>query len=356
MQNNRYDRQIVLPELGQSGQDLLNQSSVLCVGAGGLGSPALLYLASCGTGTIGIIDDDTVDLSNLQRQILFSQTDVGKPKSLQAAENLRALNGDVKIIPHNERLTAKNAMAIFANYNVIIDGSDNFETKFLINDAAYKLSKPAVFASVLGFTGQISTFHPNTGGACYRCLYQSPPGNYVPNCAEAGVIGAVAGMMGSIQALEAIKLSLGQDFCRSQGLAVLDKKLLLIDAKSMAIRTVTTAKDANCPICSQSPSIIELHDAPSPVCAPVAKGAAFIDVREQPEWDAGHIDGAIHIPLSEIQSNPAILSGLDKQTPYVLYCQGGRRSKTALIAFQQSGFTDVTDIPGGYAAYRKQSA
>lgn len=348
MSFDRYQRQMILPELGTEGQAQLQRSSVLCIGAGGLGSPALLYLAAAGVGKIGVCDFDKVELHNLQRQILFTQHDLGTSKTTTAMEKLARLNKDIMIVPHEEQLTAENAERLFSQYDVIIDGSDNFDTKFLSADAAYKCGKPLIYASILGFEGQIATFDAPTT-ACYRCLYQSAPTEHVPNCAEAGVIGAIAGILGSIQALEAIKLCLRP---MNNELETLAGKMLTLDARNYAIRTVNIAKDTACPLCSKPQATIQLkklHSAGAN-CS-TWNNSIVIDVREKDEWDAGHIANAMHLPLSEIQAGTAWTKKLEQDQAYVLYCQRGRRSKTAMEIFKKNGFEKVSDIPGGYQEF-----
>ncbi|HVY12505.1 MAG TPA: HesA/MoeB/ThiF family protein, partial [Alphaproteobacteria bacterium] len=226
----RYSRQVILPELGEEGQKNLLASRILCIGAGGLGCAALPYLAAGGIGKIGICDDDRVELSNLQRQVLFTTADAGKPKAALAAEKLRALNPDIQVQVHEERLSPENALRLFAEYDIILDGSDNFATKFLINDACVKLGKPWVYAAVLGFEGQVGVFQKNHG-PCYRCLYNRPPQNPVANCAEAGVLGAFVGMVGALQAVEVIKLA-----AKRPDLPPLYGRLLSFDARTWQMR------------------------------------------------------------------------------------------------------------------------
>ncbi|TAH38329.1 MAG: hypothetical protein EYC62_00170 [Alphaproteobacteria bacterium] len=345
MSFDRYQRQIILSELKPEGQAQLERSSVLCIGAGGLGSPALLYLAAAGVGKIGICDFDRVELHNLQRQILFSQHELGTSKAVTATEKLARLNKDIVIVPHEEKLTPENAERLFNQYDVIVDGSDNFDTKFLAADAAYKCGKPLVYASILGFDGQVAVFDtPAT--ACYRCLYDSAPTAHVPNCGEAGVIGAIAGIMGSIQALEAIKLCL-RPVNKMESLA---GKLLTIDAKNYAIRTVNIAKDSACPLCSKAPAVVQLKADLAANCS-TWNNSILIDVREKDEWAAGHIEGAVNLPLSEIQAGTEWAKKFNKNQEYVLYCQRGRRSKVAMDIFKQQGFEKVSDIPGGYQEF-----
>jgi adenylyltransferase/sulfurtransferase len=253
----RYARHILLKEVGGPGQAKLLQSRVLVIGAGGLGSPALLYLAAAGVGTLGVIDFDVVDLSNLQRQVLHQTDDVGKPKTQSAVENLKRLNPDVNVIPHQDRLTADNALSIFGGYDLIVDGSDTFETRFLVNDASFFAKKTLVSAAVGQFDAQMSTFKPHMRAAenahpCYRCLFpEAPPPGTVPTCAEAGVVGALTGVMGSLQALEVVKelLDIGQS---------MSGRLLIFDALDQTFRTVRAKPDPKCHLCSAQPAILDL--------------------------------------------------------------------------------------------------
>lgn len=252
-QINRYSRHIILREVGGAGQKKLLKSRVFLVGAGGLGSPIGLYLAAAGVGTIGIADGDVVDYSNLQRQILHSTKDIGRPKSTSAKETLEALNPDVKVIPYKERLTSQNIMNIIKDYDVIVDGSDNFPTRYLANDACVLSKKPLSHGSIFRFEGQATTFIPGNG-PCYRCLFESPPpAEFVPSCQEAGVLGVLAGVIGTIQATEVIKLILGKG-------DLLNGKLLLYNSLSMDFRKVTLRRNPECPVCGDNPTIKELID------------------------------------------------------------------------------------------------
>jgi molybdopterin/thiamine biosynthesis adenylyltransferase len=255
----RYARQIILPEIGQEGQERLRQASVLCIGAGGLGAPVLLYLAAAGIGRIGIVDDDVVDITNLQRQVLFREQDKGELKTQAAKHALMALNSDISIVDFTERFCAANAENLFDSFDIVIDGTDNFASKFLINDACVKFSKPLIYASILGFEAQVSVFSA-LHGPCYRCLYPAPPSDHIPNCAEAGVMGALAGIAGSVQALEAIKILLGYDWCVAKGLQSLLGRLWMLDARTMESRVLALSKNPSCPVCSISPSEIAIHE------------------------------------------------------------------------------------------------
>ncbi len=352
---NRYDRQIRLPEIGQGGQEKLLNASILCVGAGGLGSPALLYLAAAGVGRIGIIDFDRIDESNLQRQILFDTDDVGKQKALEAAQRLKALNPGIKIEAYDAELSIENVAQLFPIYDIVLDGTDNFETKFLINDAAVKFGKPWIYGAIQGFDGQASVFNYKDG-ACYRCLYPEKPKGRIMNCAEAGVIGAVAGLIGVTQALQAIQIITGHE-----SFEPLSGKLLILDTRTMHTRLLGLKKNADCTTCGAKPDEIVLHYA-SPVCGFVPEisvmqmkektGHVLIDVREQEEWDQGHIEGAQLWPLSKIIQSR--LPDLPQDTDIILHCQKGMRSRQAAQLFIDSGFTDVTSLSGGYEAWLEE--
>lgn len=351
----RYDRQIRLPEIGQGGQEKLLNASILCVGAGGLGSPALLYLAAAGVGRIGIIDFDRIDESNLQRQILFDTDDVGKQKALEAAQRLKALNPGIKIEAYDAELSIENVAQLFPIYDIVLDGTDNFETKFLINDAAVKFGKPWLYGAIQGFDGQASVFNYKDG-PCYRCLYPEKPKGRIMNCAEAGVIGAVAGLIGVTQALQAIQIITGHE-----SFEPLSGKLLMLDTRTMHTRLLGLKKNADCTTCGAKPDEIVLRYA-SPVCGFVPEisvmqmkektGHVLIDVREQEEWDQGHIEGAQLWPLSKIIQNR--LPDLPQDTDIVLHCQKGMRSLQAAQLFIDSGFTDVTSLSGGYEAWLEE--
>ncbi|MBI2822758.1 MAG: molybdopterin-synthase adenylyltransferase MoeB [Acidobacteria bacterium] len=249
----RYSRHIILPEVGGKGQKKLLAGKALIVGAGGLGSPAGLYLAAAGVGTIGVIDADVVDLSNLQRQVLHSTKDLDRPKVFSAQERMEGLNPDIRVVPYHERLTAANALEIIRGYDVILDGSDNFPTKFLVNDACVMLGKPLVLAGILRFDGQLFTILPGRG-ACYRCIFRKPPpAGLIPSCEEAGILGAVAGVMGTLQAVEALKILLGTGETRAG-------RILLFDAATTEFREVAVRRDPDCPVCSDHPTITELRE------------------------------------------------------------------------------------------------
>jgi sulfur-carrier protein adenylyltransferase/sulfurtransferase len=358
MNSNRYNRQVILPEIGDAGQEKLSSARVLIVGAGGLGSPAALYLAAAGTGHIGIVDFDSVDITNLQRQILFNADQQGLSKALAAKKNLSALNPEISIQACHEELNAENALKLFSDYDIIIDGTDNFPAKFLINDAAVKRGKAVIYGSISGFEGQVSVFDA-TQGPCYRCLYAQPPSGHIPNCAEAGVIGALAGIIGSMQAMEAIKLIIAHNSFKP-----LIGKLWMIDSRTMETRLLDFPKKADCPTCSLPHAKIKLHYE-SPVCSTfipeisVEKArkldkAHFIDVRELNEWQEGHIEGAQHIPLSALLENQEI--DLPAAQTYVLYCRSGKRSLQAAQIFMDQGIGNIKNLQGGYVAWSQATA
>ncbi|MBK6897188.1 MAG: HesA/MoeB/ThiF family protein [Alphaproteobacteria bacterium] len=347
----RYDRQVCLPEIGKEGQNKIRDASILCVGAGGLGSPALLYLAAAGLGRIGIIDFDRVEESNLQRQVLFSNAEIGLPKAFVAAEKLRAMNPEIRVDSYDGELTVETAEKLIPQYDVILDGTDNFEAKFLINDAAVKYCKPWIYGAIQGFEGQAAVFN-HQGGPCYRCLYPERPMQPVRNCAEAGVIGAVAGIVGVTQALQAIQIITGH-----AGFSPLSARLLLVDTRTMQSKTLSLKKNPQCPVCSRPAIEISLTYPPR-VCATAAIpeisrdqlksliGHILVDVREREEWQAGHIEGAILWPLSKILVGALPLDLREK--PIVLYCQKGIRSLQAAMILKDNGFVDISHLSGGY--------
>lgn len=348
----RYDRQTVLTEIGASGQEKISSASVLCVGAGGLGCPALLYLAAAGVGRIGVVDFDVVDETNLQRQVLFTTDQIGKNKAEAAKERLNALNPDIEIQIYAEELSDKNAEELFGHYDIIIDGTDNFSTKFLINDAAVKIGKPFIYGSILGFDGQLATFN-HDGGPCYRCLFPEPPKGHIPNCAEAGVIGAVAGIVGTSQAMEALKVIVGHESFKP-----LAGKLWTIDMRSMENSLLALPKNPECSTCSKEKDSIVLQYS-SPVCGFIPEitaeqarsntTALLIDVRECGEWDAGHIDGAEHVALS------ALMDGHRPEMPtdceIILYCKKGVRGMQAAQILKEHGYLNICNMAGGYDAW-----
>jgi molybdopterin/thiamine biosynthesis adenylyltransferase/rhodanese-related sulfurtransferase len=341
----RYARHLILPEVGEAGQEKLKAGSVLVVGAGGLGSPVSLYLAAAGVGRIGLVDFDEVDASNLQRQVLYGASDVGRPKLEAARDRLHDLNPEIAIETHGAALTSDNALAIIANYDVIVDGTDNFATRYLVNDACVLLDKPNVYGSIFRFEGQASVFSA-LEGPCYRCLYpEPPPPHLVPSCAEGGVLGVLPGVIGTIQATETIKLLAGIG-------ETLVGRLLLFDALRMSFRTLRLRQQHD-----QHAAITGLIDYDQ-FCNPanlhevtqIVDGAVVIDVREPYEWDAGHIDGARQIPLGEL---PNRLGELPRDADIVFYCQAGGRSARALDIARDAGLTRAKHLRGGYAGWNK---
>jgi adenylyltransferase/sulfurtransferase len=346
----RYARQTILPEIGAEGQKRISAARILCIGAGGLGCAALPYLAAAGVGTIGICDDDRVELSNLQRQVLFKTAEVGALKAEKAAEALRALNPDIIVNAHPMRLDARNVENLFSRYDIILDGTDNFAAKFLINDAAYKLGKPWVYGAVLGFEGQVSVFE-NGNGPCYRCLYNEEPKNPVANCAEAGVLGAFVGSIGTMQAVEALKLA-----AKTEKLPTISGRLLMIDARNWQWRDYALEKAALCPTCSKNHCEVHLmtndpNAVPEITAAEAAqlKTPVFLDVREPDEWDEGHIPGAMHIPVGTLLADSA--PNVPRDAELVVYCRSGGRSKRALQHLQTLGYTNGKNMVGGFTSW-----
>jgi sulfur-carrier protein adenylyltransferase/sulfurtransferase len=365
----RYSRHLIIPDVGKTGQRRLKNARVLCVGAGGLGSPALLYLAAAGVGTLGIIDFDVVDESNLQRQIIHGQSDVGRPKAVSAMESVREVNPLVNVVLYEERLDSDNAMQIFEPYDLIVDGTDNFATRYLVNDACVLLGKPYVWGSIYRFDGQASVFWAEHG-PCYRCLYpEPPPPGMVPSCAEGGVLGVLCASIGSIQVNEAIKLITGIG-------ESLVGRLMIYDALDMTYRSVTVRKDPECPVCGKNPTITELIDyeefcgtvsedaqkaaAGSTITATELKGMLdrhddilLIDVREPNEYEIVSIPGAVLIPKGEILSGAA-LERLPQDKRIVLHCKSGARSAECLAVIKDAGFSDAVHVGGGVLAWINQ--
>ena len=357
----RYARHLTLPEVGSAGQERLRRARVLLVGAGGLGSPAALYLAAAGVGTLGIVDGDAVELSNLQRQILHGTAAVGQPKTDSARARLRDLNPQVTVECHPVRLTAANALAILGGYDLAIDGSDNFPTRYLVNDASVLLRKPYIYGSIFRFDGQVSVFAA-AGGPCYRCLFADPPPpDLVPNCAEAGVLGVLPGLVGSLQALEAIKWIIGAG-------ELLIGRLLLVDALRVRFRELTVTRDPGCQVCGDAPSVTQLIDyeaycgvnggsgpgAASEVSVPeLAKQLGsravtqVVDVREPWEWEIARIAGSRLVPLGEL---PDRLRELDPGAEIVTVCHKGKRSVMAQQLLQGAGFK-ARSLAGGIDAW-----
>lgn len=358
----RYSRHLIMPEVGIEGQRKLKNASVLCVGTGGLGSPLALYLAAAGVGRIGLVDSDVVDFSNLQRQVLHHTSDVGRPKIVSASEKLRDLNPEIEIVTHDTFLTADNALEICAQYDIIADGTDNFQTRYLTNDACVLLGKPNVHASIFRFEGQASVFYAKEG-PCYRCLYpEPPPPGEIPSCAEGGVLGILPGLLGIIQATEVIKLIIGIG-------TPLIGRLMMFDALDMSMRELQIDKNPHCPICSAAPTIDGLVDYDvfcgmgEAVHVPDAEITAaeagrllqdsgwritLLDVREPHEWDICRIEGARHIPLGDLVER---LHELDTADEIIVYCLMGGRSRKAINILNDAGFRKLRNMSGGIRAW-----
>jgi adenylyltransferase/sulfurtransferase len=365
----RYSRHLIIPEVGKTGQRRLKNAKVLVVGAGGLGSPALLYLAAAGVGTLGVIDFDVVDESNLQRQIIHGQSDIGRPKAVSAMESIREVNPLVNVVLHEERLDSDNAMQIFEPYDLIVDGTDNFATRYLVNDACVLLGKPYVWGSIYRFDGQASVFWAEHG-PCYRCLYpEPPPPGMVPSCAEGGVLGVLCASIGSIQVNEAIKLITGIG-------EPLVGRLMIYDALDMTYRPVKVRKDPECPVCGKNPTITELIDYEE-FCGTVSEDAQqaaagstitatelkqmldrdenifLIDVREPNEYEIVSIPGATLIPKGEFLSGAA-LERMPQDKRIVLHCKSGQRSAEVLAVVKDAGFSDAVHVGGGVLGWINQ--
>jgi adenylyltransferase/sulfurtransferase len=368
----RYSRHLILPEVGLEGQKKLKAAKVLCVGTGGLGSPLAFYLAAAGIGTLGLVDFDVVDKSNLQRQIIHSTADVGRPKIDSAAEKLSALNPHMKIIKHETMLTSANAMEILKDYDVIADGTDNFQTRYLVNDACVLSgNKPNAYASIFRFEGQASVF-ATKDGPCYRCLYpEPPPPGLVPSCAEGGVLGILPGLLGVIQATETIKLILGVG-------EPLIGRLLLVDALGMSFRTLKLRKNPDCPVCGTHPTVTKLIDydqfcgispvKPEEAAATVKDGIPqmtvselkrkrdagekffLLDVREPYEYEISKIAGSTLVPLGDVPSKLGELAK-HKDEEVVIHCRSGARSQTAALQLRDAGFKNVSNVAGGINAW-----
>jgi sulfur-carrier protein adenylyltransferase/sulfurtransferase len=365
----RYSRHLIIPDVAMSGQKRLKNAKVLCIGAGGLGSPALMYLAAAGVGTLGIVEFDTVDESNLQRQIIHGQSDIGRSKAESARDSVLEINPYVQVSVHEVHLDSSNVMELFAQYDLIVDGTDNFATRYLVNDAAVLLHKPYVWGSIYRFDGQASVFWADNG-PCYRCLYpEPPPPGMVPSCAEGGVLGVLCASIGSIQVTEAIKLitGIGEPLVGS---------LMVYDALDMEYRKIKVRKDPNCAVCGEHPTVTELidYDAFCGVVSEEAQLAAagstitagelkelidaeksiyLVDVREPAEWEIVRIPGATLIPKDEILRGDALAS-LPQDRQIVLYCKSGVRSAEALAAVKNAGFRDAVHVQGGVTAWVKQ--
>jgi adenylyltransferase/sulfurtransferase len=365
----RYSRHLILPEVGMAGQKKICSTSVLCIGAGGLGSPIAMYLAAAGIGRLGLVDFDNVDFSNLQRQLLHGTRDVGRPKSESARDTIQDLNPNVEVVLHNTRLSSENALEIISQYDIVVDGTDNFPTRYLTNDACVLLKKPNVYGSIFRFDGQASVFAPHMGGPCYRCLYpEPPPPGMVPSCAEGGVLGVLPGIVGCIQATEILKLALGKG-------SSLIGRLLLFNALDMKFKELKLRRDPQCPICGEQPSIHNLIDyeqfcgiQPEPVAADSnpdevtvqemaealknkGRGIKVIDVREPDEYQIAHINGVPLIPLSLL---PQRFTELDPNQQIYIHCKSGVRSMKALRFLREQGFKYVKSVKGGITAWSDQ--
>jgi len=362
----RYSRHLIMPEVGMEGQKRLKAASILLIGAGGLGSPLGLYLAAAGVGRIGLVDFDVVDFSNLQRQVLHGTPDVGRPKLHSARDRLQAINPEVRLDLYEARLTSANALSIFQSYDIVIDGTDNFPTRYLVNDACVLLKKPNVYGSIFRFDGQASVFYPGHG-PCYRCLYpEPPPPGEVPSCAEGGVLGILPGLIGCIQATEAVKLLLGQG-------SPLVGRLLLYDALQMSFREFRVRRNPKCPVCGDEPTVTKLIDyeqfcgmrgqeTPPPIAAGGAditveelkkqldrgEDVFILDVRNPEEIQICRIAGSTVIPLPQL---PQRFGELDRSREIVVHCKSGVRSQKAIQFLRQQGFTQLKNLTGGILAW-----
>ena len=365
----RYSRHLILPEVGMAGQKKLKATSVLCIGTGGLGSPISMYLAAAGIGKIGVVDFDVVDYSNLQRQILHGTEDVGRTKVQSGKETLNSINPEVEVVVHETMLTSENALEIIDPYHIVVDGTDNFPTRYLTNDACVLLKKPNVYGSIFRFEGQASVFAPELGGPCYRCLYpEPPPPGMVPSCAEGGVLGVLPGIIGCIQATEIIKLALGKG-------EPLINRLMLYSALDMRFRELKLRRDPKCPICGENPTITELIDYqefcgigsedgqaqthPDEVSVQEMKQAlegpgsdiAFLDVRECDEVEIAGIEGVPLIPLGEL---PQRFTELNPNQTIYIHCKSGGRSLKAVEFLKQQGFKYCKSVAGGINAWSEE--
>jgi adenylyltransferase/sulfurtransferase len=366
----RYSRHLIMPEVTLEGQKRIKAASVLCIGTGGLGSPIALYLAAAGIGRMGLVDGDTVDFSNLQRQILHGTRDVGRKKLNSARDRIREVNPNVQVDLYDTFFTAANAREIVAPYDIVIDGTDNFPTRYLSNDICVFLKKPNVYGSIFRFDGQCTVFAPHLGGPCYRCMFpEPPPPGMVPSCAEGGVLGVLPGIIGVMQAIEAIKLIVGV------GDPIMGR-LIHFDALKMKFREFKLRKDPKCPVCGDHPSITELVDYEQFCGIPQAKAAeeaeahvptitvgelkaklnsgekfVLLDVREPFEYDICRIPGSRLIPLGQL---PSRMSELDSADEIVLQCKSGARSARALKLLQEAGFGKLSNVEGGILAWSEK--
>ncbi|HEV2352280.1 MAG TPA: molybdopterin-synthase adenylyltransferase MoeB [Terriglobia bacterium] len=360
----RYSRHLIMPEVGMEGQLKLKQAKVLCIGAGGLGSPLALYLAAAGVGKLGIVDFDVVDFTNLQRQIIHDTSDVGRPKLTSARETIADINPNVEVVGFETRLTSENALDIFKDFDIVADGTDNFPTRYLVNDACVLLGKPNVYGSIFRFEGQASIFYAKEG-PCYRCLYpEPPPPGLVPSCAEGGVLGVLPGIVGCIQAIETIKMILGRG-------KPLVGRLLLFDALNMKFRELKLRKNPECPACGAHPTITKLIDYEQfcgirgeehvsttkvpEITAPEVKkmmdekkSFVLVDVREPHEFQICRIPGSILMPLGDV---PKRMQELNSADEIVVHCRSGMRSAQAVDFLMKSGFRKIHNLKGGVLAW-----
>ncbi|QLL24720.1 adenylyltransferase/sulfurtransferase MoeZ [Actinobacteria bacterium IMCC26103] len=366
----RYSRHLIIPDVAMAGQQRLMNAKVLCVGAGGLGSPALMYLAAAGVGTIGIVEFDTVDESNLQRQIIHGQSDIGMSKTQSAKAKISEINPYVNVITHETRLDNSNVKEIFSQYDIIVDGTDNFATRYLVNDACVILKKPYVWGSIYRFDGQASVFWAEYG-PCYRCLYpEPPPPGMVPSCAEGGVLGVLCATIGSIQTTEAIKVitGIGEPLIGS---------LMIYDALDMTFRKIKVRKDPNCPLCGDNPTQTDLLPDYEAFCGVLSDAAEvavkdstisvtelaakidakadfyLVDVREPSEFEIVRIPGSHLIPKQGFLDG-TVLATLPQDKPIILHCKSGVRSAECLAILKSAGFADATHVAGGVIAWAKQ--
>ena len=363
----RYSRHLIMPEVGMDGQLKLKQAKVLCIGAGGQGSPLALYLAAAGVGRLGIVDFDVVDFTNLQRQIIHDTSDVGRLKIESAKDTIADINPNVEVVAHETRLTSENALDIFRDYDIVADGTDNFPTRYLVNDACVLLGKPNVYGSIFRFEGQATVFYAKEG-PCYRCLYpEPPPPGMVPSCAEGGVLGVLPGIVGSIQALETIKLILGRG-------RPLIGRLLLFDALDLKFRELKLRKNPECPVCGAHPSVTKLIDYEQfcgirgeehvpetkvpEITAPEVKKMmderkpfVLVDVREPHEFQICRIPGSTLIPLGDVPKRMHELSSADE---IVVHCRSGMRSAQAVELLMKAGFRKIHNLKGGVLAWADQ--
>jgi sulfur-carrier protein adenylyltransferase/sulfurtransferase len=365
----RYSRHLILPEVGLAGQKKICATSVLCIGAGGLGSPIAMYLAAAGIGKLGLVDFDTVDFSNLQRQIIHGTGDVGRLKSESARDTLARINPGVEVVLHQARISSENAFDFIRPYDIVVDGTDNFPTRYLTNDACVLLRKPNVYGSIFRFEGQASVFAPHLGGPCYRCLYpEPPPPGMVPSCAEGGVLGVLPGIVGCIQATEILKLALGKG-------SSLIGRLLLFNALDMKFRELKLRRDPQCPLCGENPTVTELIDYEQFCGVPVEPefpgqhpdevtvqemkkaledaglGIRVLDVREPDEHEICHLRGVPLIPLGQL---PTRFTELDPNQTYYIHCKSGIRSLKAVQFLREQGFKYVKSVKGGILSWSEE--